>query len=238
MDKHNIIFILTGSSARKLKRGHANLLGGRAMQRFLFPFIWTEVKDIYSLERYLNYGSLPNVVNAPDEYKKDILQAYVDIYLREEIQAEGLVRNLGGFSRFLDVAGSQFGELINYNEIARECQLAAMTVRSYYEILEDTLLGFFIRPYRKSVRKRLSAQPKVYFFDNGVTNAINKHLPAIDDRFILGRLFEQFIIQETYRLLRYKQSDAELFFWRTNHGAEVDLLITKHKKIITACEIK
>jgi len=239
LDNYRIKFILTGSSCRKLKRGGANLLGGRAVQRFLFPFIWNEIKEYMNLQEILHFGSLPYIFNqksVPD--KKDVLKSYCDVYLREEIQAESIVRNLGSFSRFLDMATSQFGEIISLSNIARESQLPIMTVKSYYEILEDTLLGFKLEPWRKSIRKRLAAHPKFYLFDNGVTNAINKYLDSISDPFLQGRLFEQFIIQETYRSLSYAQSETQMFFWQTNTGAEVDLLLVKNKTIKAAIEIK
>ena len=239
LDNHRMKFILTGSSCRKLKRGGANLLGGRAVQRFLFPFTWNEIKEYMELQEILHFGSLPHIFNQKSvQDKKDALKSYCDIYLREEIQAESIVRNLGSFSRFLDMAASQFGEIISFSNIARECQLPVMTVKSYYEILEDTLLGFRLEPWRKSIRKRLAAHPKFYLFDNGVTNAINKYLASISDPFLQGRLFEQFIIQETYRCLAYAQSETQMFFWQTNTGAEVDLLLVKNKTIKAAIEIK
>ena len=239
LDNYRIKFILTGSSCRKLKRRGANLLGGRAVQRFLFPFIWNEIKEYMDLQEILHFGSLPYIFNQKNvQDKKDVLKSYCDMYLREEIQAESIVRNLGSFSRFLDMAASQFGEIISFSNISRECQLPVMTVKSYYEILEDTLLGFRLEPWRKSIRKRLAAHPKFYLFDNGVTNAINKYLHSISDPFLQGRLFEQFIVQETYRLLSYAQSETQMFFWQTNTGAEVDLLLVKNKTIKAAIEIK
>lgn len=165
IDTTPLHFILSGSSARKLKRGQANLLGGRAVQRFLFPLMWQEVAQNASLTHFLRFGSLPPVFLAEKEADKiDLLKAYVDIYLREEIQAEGIVRRIGAFSRFLDMAASQFCEIVNYSTVARECQQAVMTVKTYYEILADTLIGFRLEPWRKSVRKRLSGHPKFYFF--------------------------------------------------------------------------
>lgn len=238
IDTFRIPVILTGSSARKLKRGMANLLGGRALQRFLYPFNWEEIKDIYMLEDVLSYGTLPPVVTAPENYRTDILVSYAETYIREEIQAEGIIRNVGSFSRFLDMAAAQFGEQLNYSEVARECQLPVMTVKSYYEILEDTLIGLVLLPYRKSLRKRLSAHPKVYFFDNGVTNAINKYSLKIKDPSLLGKLFEQFIINETFRYIKNRKSMVQMFFWRTSAGAEVDLILEKDKKLIAAMEIK
>lgn len=239
IDNYRIKFILTGSSCRKLKRGGANLLGGRLVQRFLFPFIWNEIKEYMDLTEILHFGSIPYIFNQKSVTdKKDTLKSYCNMYLREEIQSESIVRNLGSFSRFLDMAASQFGEIISFSNIARECQLPIMTVKSYYEILEDTLLGFRLEPWRKSIRKRLAAHPKFYLFDNGVTNAINKYLSSVSDPYLLGRLFEQFIIQETYCCLSYAQSETQMFFWQTNTGAEVDLLLVKNKTIIAAIEIK
>jgi predicted AAA+ superfamily ATPase len=183
-------------------------------------------------------GTLPALTDKNKEEQIDILSTYVHTYLREEIQSEGIARNLGGFSRFLDMAASQFRELVSFSAIARECHLPVRTVQAYYEILEDTLIGFRLPSWKKSLRKRLVAHPKFYFFDLGVTNAINKQLTGVLDMQLSGRLFEQFIVLETYRMIHYSQSEANLYFWRTNHGAEVDLLIEKHGKIISAFEIK
>lgn len=239
IDSTSLHFIMSGSSARKLKRGYANLLGGRAVQRFLFPFMWQEVSERATLMHFLRFGSLPPVLLANSEADKiDLLNAYVDIYLREEIQAEGIVRHIGAFSRFLDMAASQFGEIVNYSTVARECQQAVMTVKTYYEILVDTLIGFRLEPWRKSLRKRLSGHPKFYLFDNGVTNIINRYDHAISDPYLLGRLFEQFIIIETIKWIRTSQKMINLYYWRTNTGAEVDLLMERSGKLSGAYEIK
>lgn len=231
-------FILLGSSARKLKRGGANLLGGRAVQRFLHPFTRAELGERFDLDDALRFGTLPPLLGLPATDKQDILRAYTETYLREEIQMESLVRNLGGFYRFLEVAGSACGELLNFSNVARECQLPVRTVQSYYEILEDTLIGFRLMPWMKSARKRLVAHPKFYFFDTGVTNAINHRLSASPDPRTCGRLFEQWLILETWRQLQYTGSETRLFFWRTNTGAEVDLLIERHGELIGAYEFK
>lgn len=238
MQNFDCNFILTGSSARKLRRGGANLLGGRAVQRYLFPFTYEEIKNLFKLDDALLFGTLPPIIGKPNKEKIDVLNSYINSYLREEIQSEGIVRNLGGFSRFLDMSASQFGELTSYSAISRECQLPVRTIQSYYEILEDTLIGFKLESWRKSIRKRLSAHPKFYFFDSGIVNAINKRLTAPLDNQLKGRLFEQFIILETYRMIHYLQSESNIFYWRTNHGAEVDLLIEKHGKLTAAIEIK
>ena len=231
-------FILTGSSARKLKRGGANLLAGRAVERRLFPLVYEEIKDRFKLEEALRFGTLPALIDKSQAEKMDLLSTYVHTYLKEEIQSEGIARNLGGFSRFLDMAASQFGQLVSFSNIARECQLPTRTVQSYYEILEDTLIGFRLQPWARSLRRRLVGHPKFYFFDCGVTNAVNRRLTGGLDSELKGRLFEQWIILETYRMIHYRQSEARLYFWRTNHGAEVDLVIEKHGRLIAAFEIK
>ena len=231
-------FILLGSSARKLKRGGANLLGGRAVQRFLHPFTRAELGERFDLDDALRFGTLPPLLGLPAADKQDILRAYTETYLREEIQMEGLVRNLGGFYRFLDVAGSACGDLLNFSNVARECQLPVRTVQSYYEILEDTLVGFRLMPWMKSARKRLVAHPKFYFFDTGVTNALNHRLSAPLDPRTYGRRFEQWLILEIWRQLQYTGSETRLFFWRTNTGAEVDLLVERHGELIGAYEFK
>lgn len=231
-------FILTGSSARKLRRGGVDLLAGRAVERRLFPFVYEEIKGRFDLKEALLFGTLPPLIGKTDSEKRDILSAYVNTYLKEEIQSEGIARNLGGFSRFLDLAAGQFAELVSFSAIARECHLPVRTVQSYYEILEDTLIGFRLPPWRKSLRKRLTAHPKFYFFDCGVTNAINRQLTAPLEAQLSGRLFEQFVVLETHRLLHYSQGEAGLYYWRTNHGAEVDLLIERHGKLISGFEIK
>lgn len=231
-------FILTGSSARKLKRGGANLLAGRAVERHLFPFVYEEMKNHFNLEEALLLGTLPALTGKNQAEKIDLLSTYAHVYLKEEIQSEGIARNLGGFSRFLDMAASQFGGLVSFSNIARECQLPIRTVQSYYEILEDTLIGFRLESWTRSLRKRLVAHPKFYFFDCGVTNAVNQRLTAFLDAETKGRLFEQWIILETYRMIHYRQSEAKIYFWKTNHGAEVDLLIEKHGRLVAAFEIK
>jgi len=238
MEKTGCVFVLTGSSARKLRRGGSNLLAGRAVQRRLFPFVYEEIADTFSLREVLQFGTLPGVYGRDPQSKIDILMAYTETYLKEEIQAEALVRNIGGFSRFLDLAASQFGELVSYTAIGRECQVPTRTVQSYYEILEDTLIGIRLKAWMKSPRKRLVSHPKFYLFDLGVTNSVNRQLTAPPDPVRTGRLFEQWIILETHRISSYRQSEAGLFFWRTNHGAEVDLVIEKYGKPVAAFEIK
>ncbi|MDY6990224.1 MAG: AAA family ATPase [Thermodesulfobacteriota bacterium] len=235
-------FILCGSSARKLRHGASNLLGGRALYRAMHPLTYDELSDDFNLKWVLAYGSLPKiytVLNQKDEKKaQDFLRAYAITYLREEIKAEALVRNLRGFQNFLDIAVAQYAEQINFSAVSRDCQVALSTVREYYSILEDTLIGFFLYPYLKSQRKRMSHQPKFYFFDNGVTRALLGTLQDPPSHLEKGRLFEQWVLQEILRLNEYGQKDWKLAFWRTTHGAEVDLLISRGTTLVCAVECK
>ncbi len=238
MAETRLRFILSGSSARKLRRGAANLLAGRAVVRRLHPLTQMEIGEEADLERLLRFGSLPPIVTSHDEMAKDLLTAYAQTYLREEIQAEALVRNLGGFARFLDVAASQSGEILNVSSVARNAALATRTVQGYYQILEDTLLGFRLEAWRQSPRARMVAHPRFYLFDTGVTNALCHRLGVRLDPALYGRLFEQWVILETIRTLDYAQEEARAFYWRTNTGAETDLLIEKHGRLRVAIEIK
>lgn len=238
MESESLQFILSGSSARKLKRGGANLLGGRAVLRNLHPFTASELGAAFSLERALRFGTLPPLIDLGESEARDLLRSYVEIYLREEIQAEGLVRNLGGFTRFLDLAAAYAGEILNFSSIAKEAALPIKTVQSYFEVLEDTLIGFRLDAWAKSPLKRLVAHPKFYLFDNGVTNALTHRLSDPLDPVARGRLFEQFLVQETKRRLDYQRADSRLYFWRTNNGAEVDLLVELNGKLALAVEFK
>ncbi len=238
IERGGVRFILTGSSARKLKRGNTNLLAGRAVTRRLHPLTLSEQGDHFDLERTLRLGSLPPVVTRSDEDAIDLLKSYALTYLREEVQAESLVRNLGGFGRFLDVAAAQSGEILNYSAVGRDAALATRTVQSYFEILEDTLLGFRLEAWRKSPRSRMVGHSRFYIFDTGVTSALNHRLTAPMDPFERGRLFEQWLILECRKLIDYNDDEARLYYWRTNSGTEVDLLVEKHGSLRLAVEIK
>lgn len=231
-------FLLTGSSARKLRRDGTNLLAGRAARLAMHPLTATELASDFELERVLRVGTLPPVMTSSPEAGRELLRSYADTYLREEIQAEALVRNLGGFARFLDVVAAQSGELLNASAIARDAGVATRTVQEYVQILEDTLIAFRLEAWRKSVRARLVAHPKRYLFDNGVLNALNRRLTAEPDPVQRGRLFEHWVIQEFRRVIDYAGAEARLFHWRTNHGAEVDLLVERHGELKAAIEIK
>lgn len=238
IESDSVRFILTGSSARKLRRGGVNLLAGRAAMRHLHPLTASEQADRFDLNRTLRFGSLPAVVTRSDEEARERLAAYAQMYLREEVQAESLVRNLGGFARFLDVTAAQCGDILNYNAVGRDASLAARTVQEYFQILEDTLIGFRLPAWRKSQRGRLVTHPRFYLFDTGITNALNRRLTGHLHATEMGRLFEQWIVLECLRQIDNRHDEAQLFYWRTNHGAEVDLLVEKHGQLRLAVEIK
>jgi uncharacterized protein len=239
IDRFPVRFILTGSSARKLKRGGANLLGGRAIMRELFPLVTSELSGSFSIDQLLRFGSLPRVVLAKtDAEKADLLSAYVNLYLREEVQAEGFVKNLPAFSRFLDVAAQNSGELLNYKAIGDDVGIPGRSVQTYYEILEETLIALRLHPFERSVRRRLRKHEKIYLFDTGVLNALQQTIGSATAPILRGRLFEHFIILETQRLLKYKRSDISLSFWRTKDDEEVDLVLSRGGDPLIACEIK
>jgi predicted AAA+ superfamily ATPase len=239
IDTTSVRFILTGSSARKLMRGSANLLGGRAVLRELFPLTSIELSENFSLDYVLRFGSLPRVFQAhTDAERADLLSAYNTLYLKEEIQAEGLVRNLPGFSKFLDVAAQNSGELLNYKAIGDDIGIPGRSVQSYYELLEETLIAIRLSPFERSIRRRLRKHDKIYLFDLGVLNALQQTVASAHAAILRGKLFEHFIILETYRLLKYCQKEISICFWRTKDDEEVDLVFLKGGEPFLACEIK
>ena len=237
--KEGVSFIMTGSSARKLKRSSVNMLAGRAWQYFLFPLTHLELGERFDLDTALLRGTLPPVVEEPVKDAFRTLKAYVQTYLKEEILDEALVRNIGAFSRFLDLAADQSGQIINFSTIARETGVSSKTVKGYYQILEDTLIALKLEPYLKSFRKRLIMHPRYYLFDVGVINTVNGRtsLNAARGSGVYGMLFEHFIILECRRLIHYTEKPYRMYFWRTAHGAEVDLVI-KAPDTVWAIEIK
>ncbi len=224
--KGRLRFLLTGSSARKLKRGGANLLAGRAWTFHLHPLTYKEL-DLQE-ERILRYGTLPGIC-LDDPYPDRTLRAYVDIYLREEIFQEALVRQVEGFMRFMDVIAQMNGEPLNFAALARESGTALTTVQDYVSILEDTLVAHRIPGWSKSVRKQLLKSPKVYFFDCGVLNALQGNLSddIRESSFRFGRLFETRVIQEIIRQNDYLEKGYRLHYWRSNTGIEVDIILSR-----------
>lgn len=237
---NKIRFILSGSSARKLKKGGANLLGGRAWEKHLHPLSLLEIGNDFQLNDVVQYGSLPPIISQDLQFKSERLKAYVNTYLREEIQEEALTRRLDSFHRFLEVAAYNQGELINTSNIAQEASVPRKTVNSYYQILEDTLVGFFLPSWGQQLsRKDLISHGKFYFFDNGVVSALTKNLstPIAPKSSLFGKLFESYCINEFRRIHDYKGTEHKLGFFRTRSGLEIDLVQEKHGKI-RAIEIK
>jgi predicted AAA+ superfamily ATPase len=234
-------FALTGSSARKLKRGAVNLLAGRAFVYHLFPFTTGELSASFDLDMALAFGSLPGLLDlhSPDE-KADFLRAYALTYLKEEVWGEHLVRNLDPFRAFIEIAAQCNGELINFSRIARDVGVDTKTVQSYFQILEDTLVGYTLEPYHRSVRKRQSQAPRFYLFDTGVCRALSRTLnvPLHPGTYAYGRAFEHFVIIEALRRNDYLKTDFRFSYLRTKDGAEVDLVIERPGQSTVLVEIK
>lgn len=232
-------FILTGSSARKLKRSSANLLAGRAFNYQFFPLTHRELGPRFDLDESLNWGGLPKLFELETEDRKDYLKAYAQLYLREEILQEQIVRNGIAFRSFLEVAAQTNGALINYSKVARDLGVDTKTVQNYYQILEDTLVGFFLPAFHQSARKSVGLQAKFYLFDLGIKRAIEGSLDqALSPRTpAYGLAFEHFIICETLRLNAYSKKDYSLYQYHTTAGGEVDLILKRGRELI-AVEIK
>jgi len=237
--KDKVFFVLTVSSARKLKRSSVNMLAGRAWRYFLFPLSHLELGDRFTLNTALLKGTLPPVIEEPVEDAFRTLNAYVHTYLKEEILDEALVRNIGAFSRFFDLAADQSGQIVNFSTISRETGVNGKTVKGYYQILEDTLVAVKLEPFLKSLRKRLVKHPKYYLFDTGVINAANgrRSITGAKGSMVYGMLFEHFIVLECHRLIHYAEKPYRIHHWRTAHGAEVDLVVQGPDRL-WAVEIK
>jgi len=220
----NAQFILCGSSARKLKRSSANLLGGRAWRYSFYPLVYPEVPD-FNLLTALNTGLIPSHYLSTNPQKS--LRAYVQDYLMQEIQIEGLTRNLPVFARFLDTLAFSNGELVNFANIARDCAIDAKTVKSYYEILVDTLLGYFVEPYaKKKKRDLIAATPKFYLFDVGLAGVLTQRTILELKGSEAGRAFEHFILMELIAYRGINDLDFTIAFWRTKTGLEVDFVLS------------
>ena len=215
-------FILTGSSARKLRRGGVNLLGGRALQNNFYPLVSTEIPD-FDLDRAVNNGMIPRHYLIPDATKR--IRGYVGNYLQSEIIEEARVRNLAAFNRFLEAASLTSGEMLVYSNVAADCGVSSVTVKSYFEILEDTLFGYTIPAYTKTKKRKLIQAPKFYLFDVGITNYLlhRSHLQQGSPEY--GHAFEHLVIQELIAYLGYQQRQEEISYWRTSSGTEIDVVL-------------
>ena len=222
ISEKGLIFILCGSSARKLKRKGHNTLGGRALPVYLYPLVSAEIPD-FNIDRAVQYGTLPPhyLAHTPSLH----LSAYIEVYLKEEIKEEALVRNLSSFQRFLEVAAMTSGEMVNYNNIAQDCGVSATTVSSYFDILEDTLIGYRIPAYTKVVKRRIVQAPRFYYFDVGITNHLLHRKELVRGTVDYGHAFEHLVMQELVAWLHYTHSEEKLSYWRTYTGIEVDAII-------------
>ena len=222
-DKPDLQFILTGSSARKITQKRVNLLGGRALVRSLHPFMASELKDAFDLNSALQIGLVPLVLSAQNP--EDTLNAYITLYMKEEIQVEGLVRNIGNFARFLEAISFSHGAVLNISNVARECEVERKTVQGYIEVLYDLLMAYSIPVFSKKAKRAVAQHPKFYFFDTGVFRTLRPSGPLDRPDEIDGAALEGLIAQHLKAWIDYSNSSCKLYYWRTKAGAEVDFII-------------
>ncbi|RLB56971.1 MAG: AAA family ATPase [Deltaproteobacteria bacterium] len=223
LHEQGVRFALCGSSVRKVRRGHANLLGGRALRFELGGLVSAELGDGFDLTRMLNHGCMPRIYDALRP--TPLLRAYVADYLKEEVMAEGLIRRLGPFDDFLRQAALADSEPVNFANIARDCGVSGQTVRAYYGILEDTLLGRFLPAYRRRPRRRLTKASKFYFADVGVVNQLAKRRGLEPGGQLYGKAMESWLHHELRAYNAYAERDADLSYWRLTTGVEVDFIV-------------
>ena len=234
-------FVLTGSSARKLGRGASNLLAGRAFVYSLYPLTVPELRDAFDLDDALCWGTLPRVYSLDtDEDRRAYLRAYALTYLKEEIVAEQIVRRLDPFRQFLEVAAQSNGTIINYTNVARDVGADPKTVMSYFGILEDTLVGFLLPTFHRSIRKQQRVNPKFYFFDTGVKRALDRTLdvPLSAGTYEYGKAFEHLVITQIVHLSRYRYPDWRFSYLQTGAGVEIDLVVERPGLPAAIIEIK
>ncbi len=222
--RKNLRFILSGSSARKLRRNGYNTLGGRALLNTLYPLVSAEIPD-FDLDRAINNGMLPRHYDATEELAQARIQAYISVYLKEEIKAEALVRNLSSFNRFLEVASLTNGEIVNYNNIAQDCGIDSKTAKEYFSILEETLIGYMIPAYTKAVKRKLRQSPRFYYFDVAIASQLQKRGKLTQGSPEYGHAFEHLMIQEIVAYLGYNNKKGELSYWHTYTEIEVDAIL-------------
>jgi len=223
-------FALTGSSARKLKRGGANLLAGRAILLHLFPLTSVELGDDFDLTQALEWGTLPKLLSLKSaEEKRDYLRTYTYTYVQEEITQEQIIRRLDPFRRFLPVAAQMSGQILNFSTMAREVGTTVMTIQSYFQILEDTLVGFLLDPFHESIRKRQRENPKFYFFDTGIQRALQNTLTVklLPQTHAFGQAFENFVVNQIVHTASYGKKDFRFSYIRTKDDVEIDLVIER-----------
>jgi predicted AAA+ superfamily ATPase len=232
ISNHGVRFILSGSSPRKILRSGANLLGGRALRYELYPLISAEIPD-FNLLRALNHGLLPRHYDSANPGK--LISAYIGSYLRDEIVAEARIRNVGTFARFLEAAALTNGEMVNYTNIASDCGVSATTVKEYFQILEDTLIGRYLPSFQKRPKRRVIAAPKFYLFDVGIANYLLRRNKIEQGSELYGKALEHFIYQEIYAHSRYSGKEYPVYYWRTASQIEIDFVLGDHE---VAIEVK
>lgn len=235
IEERGLTFALTGSSARKLVNKDVNLLAGRALTTFMYPLTAAELGDDFSLQHSLKYGHLPSTFKEEDPTR--YLESYVTTYLREEVQQEGLTRNLSAFSRFLETASFSQAQLLNISSVASECAVHRKVAENYFCILEDLLIAKRIPVFTKKAKRRVVAHPKFYFFDTGVYRAIRPKGPLDSLEDIDGAALETLVMQEITAINHYNQYGYTLHFWRTADGHEVDIVLYGERGLI-AIEVK
>jgi len=233
--KLGIQFILTGSSSRKLKRTGVDLLAGRALKKTLHPFMVAELKEQFNLEDSLKYGTLPLVFEADD--KEKTLKSYAALYIQEEVQAERLVRNIGNFSRFLEVVSFSHSSLLNISNVSRECQVERKVVENYVEILEDLLLSHRVPVFTRRAKRATASHPKFYFFDAGIFRSLRSSGPLDRPEEIAGAALEGLVAQHLIAWNSYRGEKNSLFYWRTRAGSEVDFVLYG-EEVFWAIEVK
>ncbi|MEY4066457.1 MAG: hypothetical protein RIR26_2665 [Pseudomonadota bacterium] len=234
IERQKIKFILSGSSARKLKKEGANLLAGRAFEYSLMPLTSMELGNEFVLEDVLNFGALPSVFSfSGSEDKANYLRGYIRTYVRTEIQIEQLVRKLEPFREFLEVSAQMNGKILNFSKLSREVGVDVKTIQLYYLILEETYLGFRLPSFHKSIRKSQLISPKFYYFDIGIKRALEQSLrsQATPGTSYFGETFEHFLILEFFRLNRYLEADFRMSYFSTKEGAEVDLVLSRGSEV-------
>jgi predicted AAA+ superfamily ATPase len=228
-------FILTGSSSRKLKRTGVDLLGGRALLCRMHPFMAAERGEDFSLESTLQLGLVPLIREAPDP--KNTLKSYAALYLKEEVQTEGEIRNLGAFARFLEVVSFSHGSVLNISNVARESEISRKVIDGYLQILHDLLLCFYLPVFTKKASRQMSLRPKFYYFDAGVFRSLRPKGPLDRPEEIEGLALEGLVAQHLRAWADYSKDDVSLFFWRTKNGLEVDFVLYG-ESVFQAIEVK
>ncbi len=228
----NTRFVLSGSSPRKILRKEVNLLGGRALRYELYPLVFPEIPD-FDLLKALNFGLIPR--HYISDNPKKLIEAYIGSYLKDEVIVESQIRNLGAFTKFLESAAFSNGEIVNYSNIATDCGVSSVTVKDYFQILEDTLMGRYLPAFTKKQKRRVVMTPKFYFFDVGIANHLLKRKNITPKTEHFGHAFEHFIYQEIYSHSKYSGLNYSISYWRTSTQIEVDFILGENE---IAVEVK